>query len=216
MTVKSKILIGLSVVILFLLLVLAKVTINARREYQEGDNFFRSKNYKQAIIHFTRSIHWYSPGNKAVTNSIRALWKIGINAETQGDIILALDAFQSITSSLYSARSFYTPHQEWIAKCDDRIASIRAKQNENRPQNQGISFEERKEEALKLLKIKTEPNVFWSIIVEIGFLGWIGCAIGFILRVFTGNKGFNVNRAFFWGFLIIFFYAVWIAGMLRA
>jgi len=95
-------------------LVFAKVCINARKEYQKVISFSR-KDYKQAIIHFNQAIHWYSPGSKAVANSIQALWKIGTHAETQGDINLALDAFQSIASSLYSARSFYTPHQEWIA-----------------------------------------------------------------------------------------------------
>ncbi len=216
MTVQGKILIGAGAFILFLLLVFTKVSINARNEYQKGDKFFREKDYKQAIIYFNRSIHWYCPGSKSVTDSIRALWEIGTQAENQGDMDLALNAFQSITSSLYSARSFYTPHQEWIAKCEDRIATIRAKQEEARLPNKGIPLGKRKEAILKILRMKTEPDVFWSMIVEVGFLGWIGCAIGFILRVFIGEKGFNSKRAFFWGVLILFFYALWIVAMLRA
>jgi len=216
MTVLRKILIVVGIFILFFLLVFAKVCINARKEYQEGDKFFRAKDYKQAIIHFNQAIHWYSPGSKAVANSIQALWKIGTHAETQGDINLALDAFQSIASSLYSARSFYTPHQEWIAKCEDRIANIRAMQEESLPQYKGIPFEKRKDEAIKILRMKTEPDVFWSMMVEVGFVGWIGCVIGFILRVFIGEKGFNSKRAVFWGVLIIFFYTIWILAMLRA
>ncbi|HPD61767.1 MAG TPA: hypothetical protein PKV48_08440, partial [Thermodesulfobacteriota bacterium] len=152
MTTVSKVLIGVGVFILFLLLVFAKVAINAHKEYQEGDKFFRAKDYTQAIIHFNRAIHWYSPGSKSVTNSIQALWEIGTQAENRGDSDLALEAFQSIASSLYSARSFYTPHQEWIVKCNDRIAAIRAKQVESRPQYKGTPFEKRKEEALKILK----------------------------------------------------------------
>ena len=216
MTRWGKILLGAGTFILFILLIFAKVTINARNEYQEGDKFFRAKDYTQAIIHFNQAIHWYSPGSKAVTNSIHALWKIGTQAESQENFDLALDAFQSISSSLYSARSFYTPHQEWIAKCEDRIATIRTKQEESRSQNKGIPFEKRKEDILKILRMKTSPNIFWSVILEIGFLGWIGCAIGFIFRVFIGEKGFNPKRAFFWGTLILLFYALWIVGMLRA
>jgi hypothetical protein len=205
MTVRGKILIGAGAFILFLLLVFTKVTINARNEYQKGDKFFREKDYKQAIIYFNRAIHWYSPGSKSVTNSIQALWEIGTQAEHQGDTDLALNAFQSITSSLYSARSFYTPHQEWIAKCEDQIATIRAKQEEARLPNKGIPLGKRKEAILKILRVKTEPDVFWSMIVEVGFLGWIGCAIGFILRVFIGEKGFNSKRAVFWGGFNSFF-----------
>jgi hypothetical protein len=54
------------------------------------------------------------------------------------------------------------------------------------------------------------------MMVEVGFVGWIGCVICFILRVFIGEKGFNSKRAVFWGVLIIFFYTLWIVAMLRA
>jgi len=72
------------------------------------------------------------------------------------------------------------------------------------------------EEVLEILRIRTEPDYFWSIMCEVGFVGWIACTVGFIFFVFTGDRGFRVKRALVWGALIIIFYAVWIVGMLRA
>ena len=142
--------------------------------------------------------------------------EINFQAEDRGDPGLALQAFQALRSSLYSARSFYTPHSDWIKKCYNQIASILARKKEAHVPGKAPPSLKRKNEVLKLLETPTEPNVFWSLMLEIGFIGWIGCAIGFIFRVFTGQKGFNPKRALSWGIFIIFFYALWIVGMLKA
>jgi len=217
-TIREKIIIGVGILSFFLLLVFLKVNIHSRNEYQRAEAALQNNNLEQAITHFNRAIHWYSPGNKAIKDSIQGLWKIGIQAENNGDYGLALQAFRALRSSLYSARSFYTPYPDWIEKCDDRISTILTRQkyppapDESSPTASLM----RKKEILKILKTPTEPNVLWSIIVEIGFLGWIVSSIGFIFRVFTGQKGFNPKRAIFWGILIIFFYTFWIVGMLNA
>jgi len=215
-TIKGRVLIGLSCVFLFLFMVFLKVNINARNEYQKGEAALKNRDCIQAITHFNRAIHWYSPGSKAVKDSIHALWGIGAQSEKSGDYAPALQAFRALRSSLYSVRSFYTPHADWIERCDDRIATIIAQSKEQQVSDVEPSFSKRKEEVLKILNMQTGPNVFWSVVCEIGFVCWIGCSIGFILRVFIGKKGFNPKRAFNWGILIIFFYALWVVGMLKA
>jgi hypothetical protein len=67
-----------------------------------------------------------------------------------------------------------------------------------------------------VLKTPTEPNVFWCLILEVGFVGWIGCTIAFITRAFSGEQGFQPKRALFWGILVASFYVFWIVGMLHA
>ena len=78
------------------------------------------------------------------------------------------------------------------------------------------SFEQRKAEYLSFLKKDYAPDVFWSIFLEIGFIGWIICTIFFIFKVFTGEKTFQNQQALFWGSFIILFYAMWIIGMIKA
>lgn len=216
MTIPRKFFFGFGVFFLFLLLVFLKVNISARNEYQKAEKALQNNDLKQAITHFNRAIHWYSPESKAVKNSIQALWEIGLQAEKSGNYTLALQAFRILRSSLYSARSFYIPYSDWVRKCESRIAAIIARKEKAHPQDKEIPFKNRREEVLKILKTKTEPDVLWSLICEIGFIGWIGCSIGLIFRAFTGPRGFNPGQALGWGIFIILFYALWVVGMLKA
>jgi hypothetical protein len=215
-TIRGHVIIGLSCIFFFLFLVLLKVNISARNEYRKGEVALANKDLTKAIIHFDRAIHWYSPGSKAVKDSMDALWNIGAQSEGRGDYGMALQAFRSLRSSLYSVRSFYTPHPDWIERCDDRIADILVQEQATGSSNKGAPPEAKKKEILEILNIQTEPDVFWSVLLEIGFLGWIGCSIAFIFRAFSGQKGFNVKAALGWGIFVIFFYALWIVGMLQA
>jgi hypothetical protein len=197
-------------------MVFLKVTISARDEYRRGELALENKDITQAIIHFDRAIHWYAPGSKAVKNSIQALWDIGIENEEKNEYGVALQAFRALRSSLYSVRSFYTPHVAWIDRCDEKIASLIAREQAAGSSDGGVSSRASEEEIRKILKIQTAPNVFWTVLLEIGFLGWLGCSVIFILRVFAGSRGLHVRQALVWGVLVILFYALWIVGMLRA
>jgi hypothetical protein len=212
---KTKILVISALVIVFMALAYGKVTIEAQGEYKRALKALEEDNTQEAITHFNRAIHWYAPGSSATKDSIANLWKIGNLAEDSQDYGLALRAYRELRSSLYSVRSFYTPHTEWIEKCDERIASIIAEGKAPSPEGRSAPTAS-KEEVLEILRIKTEPDYFWSIICEVGFVGWIACTVGFIFFVFTGGRGFRAKRALVWGTLIIIFYAVWIVGMLRA
>lgn len=214
---KTCILLGLSALLLFLLSIFLKAFFYAHQECEQGKIALQSKDPQQAIVHFTRAIHWYTPGNSAIKESIEALWEIGKKAEEQGDETLAINALQNLRSSLYSARSFYTPHMNWIEICDHHIATILARQESaHTHESDKPGLQSRTERFLKVLKTPTEPNVFWCLILEIGFVGWIGCTIAFIIRAFCGEQGFQPKRAFFWGILVASFYAFWIVGMLHA
>jgi hypothetical protein len=214
---RTYILLGISTVVLFLFSIFLKVFVCAHQEWEDGKTALQRKQPDQAILHFARAIHWYTPGNAAVKESIEELWQIGTQAEERGDEGLALDALQNLRSSLYSARSFYTPHMHWIKACDEHIAAILARREGARiPDSDKIGLQARKTSFLNVLRKPTEPHVFWSFILEVGFVGWVGSTVAFILRVFAGEQGFQPRRAFFWGALVASFYACWIAGMLHA
>lgn len=189
---------------------------HAREEYARGLAALQQREYSRAVTHFNRAVHWYSPGSEAVRQSIGGLWQIGTEAEARGDRILALEAFQSLRSSLYAARSLYTPYPEWISKCDDRIAALYALAPDKPSSESPPALESRKNEMLKILKTPTAPDGGWSLVCEAGFLGWITCTVVFILRVFAPPIGFPPRRAVLWGGLLASFYALWILGMLHA
>jgi len=58
-----------------------------------------------------------------------------------------------------------------------------------------------------------EPSVGWSLVMIIGFFGWIGCTIGFIFQGITKDNKLNKRPALTWGVLIVVFYALWIIGL---
>ncbi len=198
------------------LMVIVKVYYGSMVEFNRGEEAFSKQDLSEAITHFERSIHWYTPFNRYVAGSAERLWEIGKIAEKQNDTQLALLAYRSLRSSFYAVRSFYTPYKEWINKCDEKISTLVASQETPFESVKKKSFDQRKTEALKILKTDNAPHVGWSIFLEIGFVGWVTCTIIFIFKVFTGEKGFEGRKAMFWGPFIILFYAMWLIGMMNA
>ena len=201
--------VGLSLVVLALVWIRAFfVSMHA---YQEGEGDFKKQQHIKAITFFDRSIHWYTPFNPYVHKSAQRLWEIGTQAEQQGDIPLALIATRTIRRGFLAARSFYTPGRDWIDRCDAKIASL---------VDQGSKDQRMRGAAEVSLppQASPEPNVFWTIILEVGLIGWIGSAIGFLmLSIISGQTvRFSSGTAIFWGILVVVFYAMWIVGMMRA
>ncbi len=61
-----------------------------------------------------------------------------------------------------------------------------------------------------------EISTFWSVVVEIGFFGWIGSTIALIFNGFDDSDALIKKKALFWGILIVVFYAIWIIGLVNA
>jgi len=59
-------------------------------------------------------------------------------------------------------------------------------------------------------------NEFWSVVVVVGVLGWVGAALVFIFKAFPGRGQFLVRPALIWGGVLVASYMVWIVGMLHA
>ncbi|NVL90205.1 MAG: hypothetical protein HWN69_04305 [Desulfobacterales bacterium] len=202
--------VGLCFVVL--VMIWARAFYGSTRAYHEGEAYFKKHQYIKAITFFDRSIHWYTPFNPYVRQSAERLWEISFQAEQQGDIRLALIAARTIRRGFYAARSFYAPGKEWISRCNTRIASLMtAKEMEGRRQEgkMSVSSAGQKDPA---------PNIVWTLILEMGFLGWIGSVIGFLVYGLTGERipGLRSRPAILWGVMVIIFYTLWIIGMMRA
>jgi hypothetical protein len=179
--------------------------------YQEGEEYFKKQQYIEAITFFDRSIHWYAPFNPYVHKSAQRLWAIGIQAEQQGDIPLALIATRTIRRGFLAARNFYAPGRDWINRCDAKIASL----TDQGSRAQRLSGEA---EVSVSPQAGPEPDVFWTLILEAGLVGWIGSVIGFLMLSLKDGQTirFRSGTAIFWGIMVIVFYAMWIVGMMRA
>ncbi len=56
----------------------------------------------------------------------------------------------------------------------------------------------------------------WAVVVVFGFLGWIGCTIGFIFGAFQKQGRFDNKKALAWGLAVVVCYALWVVGMMKA
>jgi tetratricopeptide (TPR) repeat protein len=179
--------------------------------HRQGEAYLEKQQYIKAITFFDRSIHWYTPFNPYISKSAQHLWEIGVKAEQQGDIQLALIAVRTIRRGFLGARSFYVPGEHWISKCDRKIVSLMAKGSggQDMKGNTALSFSTQKSQ---------EPDVFWTLILEVGLLGWIGSAIGFLMYGLAKGQTpkLRSRSAIFWGVMIIIFYTLWIVGMVKA
>lgn len=206
--------IGLFILIFFSMIYL-KVFLSSRAEFRTAEAALAKGNDREAIIHYERAILWYLPIGGYVEPSAEALWKLATALEEK-DKKLALEAFRSLRSGFYAARSFYTPGKEWIARSDQKIASLMAQELPYSEADKKKTVEQRTEEALAILKRPLKPHKGWSIVLEIGFWGWVAGALLFIMTGFNAENRVIPKRGLLLGGWIVFFYALWIVGMMNA
>jgi hypothetical protein len=77
-------------------------------------------------------------------------------------------------------------------------------------------FETLRRESLERLDKDLAPSTGWSLMVEIGFFGWILCAVLLIVSMNVGSKERRVRMAFIWGVLLCVLFALWLLGMVNA
>ncbi len=204
---------GLGLCLIVLSMVWARAFYGSMRNYQQGDAYFKKAQYIRAITFFDRSMHWYTPRNPYVRQSAERLWEIGLRAKQQGDTRLALIAIRTIRRGFYAARSFHRPGKDWIKKCDAKINEfMRAK-----PKTPKDSSVQHKSETPASLGA-TDPSILWTLVVEIGFLGWIAAAIGFIMFALKDSRKakFSTSKAIVWAAISLTFFVVWLVGMMKA
>jgi len=206
-----------SVILLVMCLTLGtKVYLSSWQEYRKAQDALARRDYHQAIVHLKRTILWYLPGNRYVEGATAKLWQLGLLAERQGNRELALEAYRSLRSGLYAVRSLYIPYREWIKRCDSKIASLMAAKGPTVEADKGKTFTQLRNQYLNLLRNDQAPDVVWSLVMEVGLLGWLSSTIFFILRSFGPEGELYGRRALFWGGLLLIFYILWVVGMVKA
>jgi len=210
------------IVLIFLLLAImfiavwTKAFIGSKINFKEGEEYFNDQQYIKAITFFDRSMHWYAPFNPYIDKSAESLWEISEQAEQINDERLHLFAIETIKNSFYSSRSFYTPGTEWIKRCDDKIQNIIKNKNEEIFK---VKDEiESQDKTDKQVIVYNDPDILWTIVLEIGLFGWIGAVLGFIfyyLRPYLKTRKY-IHNYWFWILVAAVSYSIWIIGLIKA
>ena len=78
----------------------------------------------KAITGYESAIRMYLPFAPGVERSAERLWSIGETSEQKGDIEMALVAYRSLRSAFYGVQWLRQPGEEWIKRCDAKIAVL--------------------------------------------------------------------------------------------
>ena len=202
----------LGLLVAFVALLYAKTAYNARQDFALGEEAYTQGNYKVAVTHYERTIKWYTPLSPVVQRAVERLWQLGTEAEARGEVSLALEAYQTLRSSLYAVQSFYVPYQSWIPKSEERIAPLLAKTKAGDEQGEDKLAQDTARFAMQFQR-HVGPYLGWSILVELGFLGWVGATIGLIWYVVDEQGHFVRRQGLLWGSLLTIFFALWLIGM---
>ena len=92
-------------------------------QFDKGNQAFAAQDFNGAVAGYEAAIHMYTPGSSVVQQAAERLWQLG-NLMEQQDTARALVAYRALRSSFYAVRWLGQPGQEWITKCDARIAAL--------------------------------------------------------------------------------------------
>lgn len=121
---KSILLNGTIIVVICLLMLLAGTWWRMSSQFRLGEEALRRGDFPAAVAGFESAIHMYIPFHPAIEKSAELLWRIAEGNEKAGDVTRALIVYRSLRSSFYAAHWLVTPGEEWIVRCDKKIAAL--------------------------------------------------------------------------------------------
>lgn len=205
----------LAVAGVILAVVAVRVVTSSRAEMAEADRLRARGDLDGAVVHYRRAARWYAPGNPYSSAALTELGEIGRDAERRGATEAALAAYRAIRAAIMSTRSFYTPHRDRLEAANERIAELMASLPPP-PIDAGKSRAELRAEHLALLSADDRPSVPWTIVLLLGFFGWVGGAFVFVTRAVDEEDRLVGAEARRWGTVVVVGLGLFVLGMALA
>ena len=206
---------ALLIVALLFAAIAVRVVAGAKAELEVAEKHEQAGDADAAVVHYRRAARWYAPLSPYHVQALAALGRIGATAEQSGDVERALAAYRAVRSAVLATRSLYVPEQERLAAADKRIAALMA--GLPPPQmDAGKSREQLEREHLALLQLDPDPKLGWTLLLLLGFAGWVAGAFAFSVRAIDGEDRFVRAEAIRWGSLIAVGFALFVLGMAMA
>jgi hypothetical protein len=196
-------------------LVATRVVLSARHELATGEGLLQRGDREGAVVHLRRAARWYAPFSPYHVLALSRLSEIGHAAEQAGESALALSAYRAVRGSILATRSLYVPERARLEAANQRIALLMA--HEPAPgMDAGKTPEQLRQEHLALLTPIPGPNVFWSVVVLLGFACWVGAAFAFSVRAIDEEDRWVLPEVRRWSGLIVLGFGAFVLGMVLA
>ena len=192
-----------------------RVVVSARAELGQAESLAARGDVEGAIVHYRRAARWYAPLSPYHREALEKLMAIGARAEQQGATERALGAYRAVRAAIMSTRSFYTPERETLERADQRIAALMAALPAP-GMDAGKSPAQLQQEHLVLLRAETGPHPFWTLLLLLGFVVWVGGAFAFTVRAIDDEHRLVRGPALRWGLVIASGFALFVLGMALA
>lgn len=161
------------VVVVVIAAVAFRVFYLQRDHFIEAEKHYAAGDLKLAVREYGTSMRFYVPFSPYSEQAARRLWSIGLEFEERGENMKARAAFGALRSSLYAVRSFYTPGKDWIAKCDERLASVQAALLLEEGRISPGEIDSARKRYLKALRTDRAPAPFWAVAAWVSFTGFL-------------------------------------------
>lgn len=153
-----------------LLVLVLRLTWDARQFAQQGEAHVRAAAYVEACVAFMDAARSYYPGNPYANLAFSRLLQLAdlpADAPGVGKAKLPRRALESFRMAAMSTRSVYVPHAAELAVVNERLAGIYARWEHEahaayRPPVKGASLASRHAWHLAKLQTVPGPSWFWS------------------------------------------------------
>jgi hypothetical protein len=199
-----------------LLAVTARVVVESRSAWSFGEAARESGDLRAAIFHYRTSARWYAPLSPWPVRSLEALLDIGRKAESRGDDLVALEAYDAVRSATLGARSFYTPHEGYLRQANERLPAVMARAREVHPAGPRSTPADRPELEARFasdLQRDHAPAALPSVIAVLAFLGWVGVMVAGIWRSLPDEVGLRRGVALRWGAASAGLFGLWLSSL---
>ncbi|HEY6880526.1 MAG TPA: hypothetical protein VI299_21025 [Polyangiales bacterium] len=160
------------------LVMTARALLESRAEGARATHALSAGQLDDAIVHLRDSARWDAPFNPYAADSRARLEQLAQASESRGDPARALSAYRSLHAAIQATRSFYMPHADQLARADEKIASLMAREPPA-PIDAQRSEAERKADYLALLQAH-DPNPLGVLLAFLGLVTWVGSAVTFV------------------------------------
>lgn len=111
----------------------ANVWQRQQTQFRAGLAGEQGGDFMVALTGYESAIRMYLPFSATVERSAERIWALGQAAEQRHDTEQALVAYRSLRSAFYAVAWLRQPGEDWIGRCDARIATLAPLRKGNLP-----------------------------------------------------------------------------------
>ena len=158
------------------LVVVARVTLYARRELLAGRAALAAGRADVGVRHLRRAAHLYLPSSPYTREAYDTLESFARESETRGQSDRALSAWRAVRSSALATRWLVVPHRDRLDRANRHIARLMSSLPAP-PEDRGVARERLEERHLALLQEDRAPEPAWVVLLGAGLALWLGAAV---------------------------------------